>query len=302
MDESDDRCVRCQYELRGIANDQPCPECGLLAERSRGLTGQLRDTDPAYLRKLSVGVWVMLLSALLPPVWLALLTMTDLVYFHSRRRGFLTSGHFFLSGFIVAAILFLLGVLLTTAVESRHKHARRWLRIAIRLMTIAMLVGVASSHLSEEIERSLRISLISMSTGIEGTVLRLLTYLRVAILLLAVLPLPVLLFWHLSGIGKRLLSRQIAEHSVIVGIGLSGSIVFVLTLYMIAAYGSQIGFPELPRRSQIPIISLTLCFTSCILFGLWTIYLLIRFAIAFWIESHAMRQLWRDADRSIPAG
>ena len=29
-----DECYRCGYALIGIANDQACPECGLLAERS----------------------------------------------------------------------------------------------------------------------------------------------------------------------------------------------------------------------------------------------------------------------------
>ena len=45
-----DECYRCGYDIRGIASDQPCPECGLLAERSRRVTDELHNTRPTWLR------------------------------------------------------------------------------------------------------------------------------------------------------------------------------------------------------------------------------------------------------------
>ena len=39
-----DECYRCGYNLLGIADDQACPECGLLAQRSRRVTDELHDT------------------------------------------------------------------------------------------------------------------------------------------------------------------------------------------------------------------------------------------------------------------
>src|SRR5437762_9680970 len=55
-------CLRCGYDLRGIANEQACPECGLLAERSRRVTDELHDTRPRWLRRLAWGVWLILLA------------------------------------------------------------------------------------------------------------------------------------------------------------------------------------------------------------------------------------------------
>ena len=66
VDGGDDGCLRCGYNLSGIANDQPCPECGLLAERSRRITDELHQTRPKWLKRLSRGVWLIVLALLLP--------------------------------------------------------------------------------------------------------------------------------------------------------------------------------------------------------------------------------------------
>src|SRR5687768_5021146 len=58
-----DDCYRCGYDLRGVADEQPCPECGLLAGRSRRPTDELHDTRPDWLRRLSMGVWLILAAA-----------------------------------------------------------------------------------------------------------------------------------------------------------------------------------------------------------------------------------------------
>ena len=69
-------CYRCGYDLRGIADDQPCPECGLLAERSRRMTDELHNTRPRWLRRISLGVWLILLSLVVLCTWL--ITLNDM--------------------------------------------------------------------------------------------------------------------------------------------------------------------------------------------------------------------------------
>ena len=41
-----DDCYRCGYPLLGIDDEQACPECGLLARRSRRQTDELHNTRP----------------------------------------------------------------------------------------------------------------------------------------------------------------------------------------------------------------------------------------------------------------
>ena len=55
-------CFRCGYNLHSIADDQPCPECGLLALRSRHESDELHDTRPKWLTSISWGANLMLLS------------------------------------------------------------------------------------------------------------------------------------------------------------------------------------------------------------------------------------------------
>src|SRR5688572_26901579 len=59
-----DDCYRCGYDLRGVADDQPCPECGLLAGRSRRPSDELHHTRPGWLRRLAWGLRLILLALL----------------------------------------------------------------------------------------------------------------------------------------------------------------------------------------------------------------------------------------------
>ena len=48
----------------GIDNARACPECGLLAERSRHVTDELHDTHPRWLRKITIGITLILIAIL----------------------------------------------------------------------------------------------------------------------------------------------------------------------------------------------------------------------------------------------
>jgi hypothetical protein len=64
-----DACYRCGYPLVGIANEQACPECGLLAERSRRVSDELHDARPQWLRKLSLGTKLILIGLVAASSW-----------------------------------------------------------------------------------------------------------------------------------------------------------------------------------------------------------------------------------------
>src|SRR5688572_27496966 len=66
----DDHCFRCGYDLRGMSDNTPCPECGLLAGRSRMPSEELKHARPRWLGKLSAGVWLIILAQMLAISWL----------------------------------------------------------------------------------------------------------------------------------------------------------------------------------------------------------------------------------------
>jgi hypothetical protein len=73
-------CVRCGYDLRGRALEEPCPECGLAGHRSALAAGQaLCDCPPGWVAVVAAGTGVMFLAYLWPVAALlrVLLVMMD---------------------------------------------------------------------------------------------------------------------------------------------------------------------------------------------------------------------------------
>src|SRR5687768_5992755 len=69
------RCLRCEYDLRGLPRDARCPECGTPAEPSwqraeaeRAALPPLHLSSPSWLRTMAIACCLMIASALLTAV------------------------------------------------------------------------------------------------------------------------------------------------------------------------------------------------------------------------------------------
>src|SRR6185437_1336865 len=252
-------CYRCGYDLRTIDNAHPCPECGLLAERSRHLTDELHDTRPRWLRSLARGVWLML-------NWL----IAD-----------------------IGPIVFLIGVICLTVEEGyppadQADASLRWL---LRRAAGIPLVTLLASQLDTLLEMWFPPVLRSASGFVSTPAFW-------ALGIIAALAIPPLLFERLRTLAKRARSAHLAEHCRIVGVGSTLSIIAIGIISIVLYYGDQWFGDNWSSGSNTSLLLMLTLLTSALLFLLWSLYLLIRFAIAFHFAARNLRRQWKSADRS----
>jgi hypothetical protein len=288
--QTSDECQRCGYNLYGIADDQPCPECGLLAIRSRHETDELHNTRPRWLRSISWGVNLTLLALLFTFVWPMLLHgLQGSSWYWQAWLTYRIFRLFPLLGFDIAAVLFLAGALLLSQPEG-YEPADKADRVWRRVLSAWAIVPVAVVAIAE-------IDIYAQPPLNDYTDLFMWS---IIIGLFAMLPLPPLLFFQLRRLAWRAKSAHLAEHCVIVGIGTMAGLlvadVFVLMLYN----GDRWGLG--PNWATSSTLSLMLSLVVGLMAGLvflWSIYLLVRFAISFWKAARMSRQIWKRDDRAI---
>jgi hypothetical protein len=315
-----DDCYRCGYDLRGIADDQACPECGLLAQRSRRETDELHHTRPNWLKRLSLGVWTILLGLgafLFGLTFQA--TLEDEFSSSIRNLSLPASQTYRLQQafpLVLVAIPFALLVsgcwMLTTRegyppADNRDRWRRRLLRVAslVPLFGISLTL-VAQTGLGWYYESSyLRFSQgAPPQDSAWDRMLSLWYVVAFAPLLTIVLssPLPVLLFFQLRSLARRARSAHLAEHCAIVGIGAGASVLYAAAFYALNVYAEQLHLGTTWSTSSTSSLLLAvLLSTAAILFMLWSLYLLIRFAIAFRLAARSLHSTWRRDDRSLSA-
>lgn len=300
VDTTDD-CYRCGYNLHGIADDQACPECGLLAERSRRTSDELHLTRPTWLRRLFLGVLSILLGLLAAPmITLAVAAKNRPLHSTVMPQGLLDFLEVLLPllGLFVGGIVIGVGAWLLTHPEgyapadAADQRRRNWLRIASVVPTFGVLALAMSINMIEN--DGWPASLLGRDSS------RKLPQKIVIETLVLCSPLPALLFWQLRSLAKRARSAHLAEHCAIVGIGTSLSLIYVATTIFIATYSRALGLGEnWSTRSKVATLLLAVVATAAIMVVLWSLYLMIRFAIAFNRAAWKLRTAWNRDDRSL---
>ncbi|HTW95513.1 MAG TPA: hypothetical protein VMD30_12000 [Tepidisphaeraceae bacterium] len=274
-------CYRCGYDLRGIADDQACPECGLLAERSRRVTDELHNTRPKWLRSISLGVVLIIIAVLLlSPAWLRLQSgMFFGAWIFLDQRIFIVVSRTLIGLFLFCGVLLVARSEGYSPADQNDRRLRRWLRI-LAAIPLATACGAALLAYAWTVYRIYLGPLV-----LEADMLSLLSAIPCAVL-------PLLLFLHLRGVAHRARSAHLAEHCVIVGTGASLAIFCIAAMaFLVSESGGPVG-----TRAWEAVILAGVVFAW--LFIIWSLYLLGRFAIAFHLAARQLRRKWRRDDRS----
>ncbi len=323
-----DACFRCGYDIRGIPDDHACPECGLLCRRSRHPSDQLFDTSPRWLGRISSGVNLVLLAFLIYQI----AQFPPLVYVVNGiwgRMGYKIGeiGQAFISLQYPAAVVFVIGMLrMTTAeghleIDQADEKLRRRLRVAEWLPLSALIMKSIAVCFRERFAMLQQNAWTRFSASIFDTnpnraaqmivsqraisrasqshpMIHLAVFLMAA---LAACVVPMLLAMYLRYVARRAHSAHLAEHCMIVGVGASATFLYNLLyqelMYRVLQGGSNL--QHWAQNSAAGMIVTSLNALAPALFSLWALYLLARFAIAFFIASRRRRDLWQRDDRSL---
>ena len=288
---SKDECYRCGYDLRGIANDMGCPECGLLAERSRRITDELHNTRPRWLRSLSWGINLILLALVAPLAGPFIFPVLNTSFNLLGFRFPVLDEFFNFIGFDLAAVFLVLGIFLLTRPEgyAPADRADRDLRIRLRMLSIVPALAMVVVHCYAP-----------EFAGIGGNLMERQLWAWSPIFTAIVAFLPLFLFIHLRGLAQRARSAHLAEHCRIVSIGTFASLLYVAAVNAIVNNAASLGLEaDWETRSTVSLIMMLVLGVASALFLLWSLYLLMSFADAFWTAARALRRKWSRDDRSV---
>jgi hypothetical protein len=286
-----DECFRCGYNLFGITDDQACPECGLLAIRSRRITDELHYTRPRWLKSIFWGLCLILTSVILLFVWPLVLPYLIFVLYADSRM----SPHGLLYTFepIVlfgpSAILLAIGAIRLTCREGyapadRADYKRRWALRVAAFVPLSVLVVIYHNYLFNMIA-------VHSFSSFEAMLVA-------ECFVLVLTPLPPLLFLQLRSLAKRARCQYLPHDCLVVGFGVP------ILAMSVVAYGFVSNNPRKFGLTDNGNSNVSLAVVLCMVilsfgFVLWTLYLLINFAIAFRKAAAEAKKKWLRDDLSL---
>jgi ribosomal protein L37E len=308
-----DECFRCGYDLFGVRDDLPCPECGLLAERSRHKSGELHDSHPLWLRNMRRGLILLLLAMTSILVWPTLFfsmfgdereALLHANYSLHSRFGNLNRhvnlnwlaenvDHFTPLFILGPSVLFLVsGIFLLTrpegyplADQTDHKRRRNMRILAVAaLATLLLSVPLFLAHGSDDKEVRLQYILDSL-IGLE------------------ISPLVLLVFLQLHSLADRMGGKFNRQHLLVGGYIATAAIFLgcgIELLHALSDYFGTVG-PLLGSADgsiAATVISLLLPLSVVSLY-FWCIYVLLKFILAFSEASANLRRKWAAHDLSL---
>lgn len=296
-DTGSDQCYRCDYQLHGILDEQPCPECGLLAGRSRRHTDELHNTRPRWLSTLSRGVFLILIALLIAMSW-------PFFYWQFMLPGIRWTGFFGMLyyasgtqlsvlGFDIAAIVLMFGIWLLATREGYEPADRqdREYRIWLRVAAFAPLFGMTFMHiyLAEIVARA----------WTNEPEIRWLLWTAILFLSIGSMPIPLLICLRMRSVAWRARSAHLAEHCVILGLGTAATLLLLPAVCILMEYGNRWIGSNWTNNSTSSLLLILTLIVAGMLFWLWSVYLLIRFAVAFRRASRELKQKWKRSDHAI---
>lgn len=272
--DADVPCAACGYNLRSSRRDGVCPECGVPVARSLGRDNPLWEARPAWLRSLSCGVIMMIAAQVLTGA--LLLASSSLgPWFDDERVGF--------SCMIAVTTLYAAGGWILTRRErlyvrpTRRNWTIRWIaRFGLFGPVFALGVGMSSFTGSVGwFSSGFTVGLIMASLGM-------------------FIPGMLAIFLYLRGLARRVLSRRMSEYATIVAVGGGLTATAIFTMAVLGTLDIRVD-----ASREVGLVVAGVLAVSIVLFYLWSLLVLILFAVAFARASRKARLLWDE--RAAPA-
>ena len=135
-------CIQCGYDLHGLPDDRPCPECATPVERSRAAATEPIAPRP-WIVDVRLGLVLLMLAGPVSAV-MACFPVANFMYQGGPRRDVLFSILLALTLFPSIAAWWATYLITRRAYGAAREPLPSWLRITLRsLVTCAMLVGHA---------------------------------------------------------------------------------------------------------------------------------------------------------------